>query len=130
MVGNNWEEVVSRDKLERFRWTHIAGSYNIDDGLLCIYIDGELVRCNRTKIEINPEFDEVKLETAGEKELLIGFNNEMMQATNAHREWTYPMISGFDGLIDEVKIFPEPLSWDQIKKSYELYKPDVNPTDT
>ena len=27
-------------------------------------------------------------------------------------------------MIDEVKIYEEPLSWDQIKKSYELYRPD------
>jgi len=122
-VGDTWEQAVSRDKLERFEWRHIAGTFDIDDGLLCIYLDGELISCNRTKREIAPDVDEERIQTTKDRDLLIGLNNEQMRATNAHRQWTYPSIFGFDGLIDEVRIYAEPLSWEQIKKSYELYKP-------
>jgi len=122
-VGNIWEKVISKNKLERFQWRHVAGTFDTEDGLLCIYLDGELISCNRTKREIAPDVDEEKIRMADEKDVIIGLNNEKMRATNAHRQWTYPAIFGFDGLIDEVKIYDEPLSWEQIKESYELYKP-------
>ncbi len=122
-VGDHWETVRSKMSLERFRWYHVAASYNLEEGLMCIFLDGKLIKCQRVKAEIDPEVDEVHVDFAKQQDFLIGMGNNPVRATNAHRRWTYPATFGFDGLIDEVALFNRPLSWQDIKQIYDQLKP-------
>jgi hypothetical protein len=107
-------EVKSSIKLSTYRWTHLAATY--DAGKMTIYVDGNpSVNAQKTGPINVPGVD-----------LLIGLNNQKGRATDPVRSpiCHMPMIYGIEGLIDEVKIYDQALSPEDIAASYYRLKPD------
>jgi len=108
------KEVKSSIKLSTYRWTHLAATY--DAGKMAIYVDGKPYGTAQTTGPINvPGVD-----------LLIGLNNQKGRATDPVRSpiCHLPVIYGIEGLIDEVKIYDQALSTEDIAASYYRLKPD------
>lgn len=114
-VGGKWEGVTSSSAIELYRWTHIAGTFDKASGKMLIFIDGSEVGSRSVARE--------KVSVA-ETDVLIGRNNRKIKPTDAVRpKATLPTLYGFDGLIDEVKIYGQALSGSEILGWYEKSKP-------
>jgi len=106
------------NKTERIptnRWTHLAGVYG--NGKMTLYVDGEKAACYAAS-------GEVELPDTG---LAIGLNTAKGRATDTVRSTNrnIPSIFGFEGLIDEVKIYDRALSSSEIAQSFADLKPPV-----
>jgi len=114
-AGGGWQSLVSSASLERYRWTHVAGTYSPSSGQIKLYIDGSPAGSRSAGGAIS---------TAG-RDLLIGRNNTPITPTDPVREdATLPTWYGFDGLIDEVKIYGRALDASQISGEYAQTAPD------
>jgi hypothetical protein len=112
-VGGNWEELTSDLHLERKNWYHITGTYDKTSGKISLYVNGKLAG---EKKVANP--GNIELST---KNLQIGRGKDRRQ-TDPVRGNTFPDSYSFDGLIDEIKIYDQALSQEQIQKSFANYK--------
>ncbi|MFO7935670.1 MAG: LamG domain-containing protein [Bacteroidales bacterium] len=111
MVGDVWEELVSEVFLERNRWYHLAGTYDMETGTMKIYVDGQEAGSKTVGKE------RIGVATA---EIKIGKGKEM-RPTDPVRENTFIDSYGFDGLIDEVRIYDTGLSARQVAQSFTLF---------
>ncbi len=105
----------SESSLNTFEWAHVAGCFG--QGKMQLYINSELVASKQMDGSIEYEKD------AG---FMIGKNDERIEYVSKHvvRPFsTFPSPLGFDGLIDEVKVYNKALSSDQIKQAYLESKP-------
>ena len=109
----NGQVLQGNVQLEPYRWTHVAASYG--NGAMTLYVDGQPCGTMQASGEIEvPETD-----------LLIGLNNMPGRATDPIREPICHLarIYGIEGLIDEVRIYDQALSAEQIANSYQNLKP-------
>jgi len=117
-IGDKWQTARTKERLELFRWYHVAGLYDKTKGQLMVFIDGR-----QQAVE---EVEGKELSASG-KDLIVGLNNRKMPAIEGRiRRGKWPSLYGIDGLIDEVKIYPKVLNADKISTAYE----NVNPSDT
>jgi hypothetical protein len=110
-----WYTLTGDIKLEAFRWYHLAGTFNASEGEMKLYIDGKLIALEETdKSGFDQSFIDVQIGKGLKRE-----------ATDVVRsESDVPADYGFDGLIDEIKIYDYALSESDIKSSYEFMKPE------
>jgi len=114
--GNILRTVVSSTSIPIRTWTHILATYDKVNGQMSIFINGNQAG------SVSIGNDNLKL--ALNKELTIGLNNVNLTPTNAVRDWaTFPSLFGFDGLIDEVKIYDISFTPKQVITSYNNLKP-------
>lgn len=111
MIGEKWEELVSEAFLERNTWYHITGTYDLESGTIRIYVDGKEAGIH------NVERLAVVL---SETEIKIGKGMDR-RPTDPVRANTFVDSYGFDGLIDEVKIYNTGLSPTEIKEAYSIF---------
>ena len=111
MVGDVWEELVSEAFLERNTWYHLAGTYDMATGAMKIYVDGKKAGTRTVGREYIGQ---------AEAEIKIG-KGKNRRPTDPVRENTFIDSYGFDGLIDEVKIYDASLTPAQVEKSYSLF---------
>ncbi len=106
-VGGAWEFIVSREQLPLKQWAHVAVSLSPRSGI-SLFIDGKEVRNRRAAGEFVP---------ATGQDLLIGrVRNAMLPAQWLHPK--FPVWYSFDGILDEIAIFGEALSAQQIAADY------------
>ncbi len=114
-IGGNWETLTSSDALELHRWTHVEATFDGESGEMRVYIDGELQGTKSVaKTQIWP----------ANAPAVMGLNTA--QITPVGREvsrGTKTGITGIEGLIDEVRIYDEVLTAEQIAESYENFAP-------
>ncbi|MHC4690619.1 MAG: LamG-like jellyroll fold domain-containing protein [Planctomycetota bacterium] len=65
-VGNKRRIVKGENIIELYHWSHIAGTYNIADGLVRVYLDGKLAG------ELSVEKENI---LTADTDILIGLNN-------------------------------------------------------
>lgn len=115
-VDGTWHQLSVSNKppyadanhLALFRWYHAAGTYDKNDGMMRLYIDGKEIAAKsigRGGLQTVPT--EVRVGKAGLRR----------KPTEAIHD-TYPSEFGFDGLIDEVKIYDLALNDSQVFQSY------------
>ena len=112
-VGDSWRELVSRRPLERHRWYHIAGSYDGKTGVMKLYIDGK------------PSGEQLLMPegiTVSKKDIRIG-RGKPMRPIRPVRANTFVDTYGFDGLIDEVRIYDTALTESQVRQSSYRFRP-------
>ncbi|MGB0413093.1 MAG: LamG domain-containing protein [Coraliomargarita sp.] len=110
-VGSNVLRMESNRKLERKRWTHVAGTYDAASGMLSVFIDGEL--CGERKVAKGV------LAQSGAP-IQIG-QGKIMPQSNPVRKNTYEDTFSFDGLIDEVRLYDQALTSEQIVASHQAF---------
>ena len=119
-LNGEWFSVLTEKQLQLEKWTQVAVSFSSDKKTIKLYIDGK--KEAEKNIDIK---DEIRLIHANSP-LSIGLNTEPLIALPKERfvYGQYECITGFYGAIDEVKIFTNELSPDDIIKSYSSAKPD------
>jgi hypothetical protein len=123
-IGDVWEELVSDEFLERSTWYYLTGTYDKGTGKMKIYVDGEPAGEKTVR-------KENVVQSNSEIKIGKGMNRRPVDPV---REITFIDSYGFDGLIDEVRIYNTSLSAQQIQQSYSLYnlsqtrkkKPDMD----
>ncbi|MHC4455962.1 MAG: LamG domain-containing protein [Planctomycetota bacterium] len=121
MVGVNgeWKELITKDKLKLNRWTHIAATVNAEASKFALYIDG--------KKASEGDFEGETIQMANVP-LVIGLNREPLIPLPRERYGRYGQkvsITGFEGAIDEVRIYEGVLLDSEIERSYRNLKPDT-----
>ncbi len=122
MVGVNgeWKQLISEDKLDLSRWTHIAATVNAETGKFAIYIDGSK--------NVEGSFEGERLQIANVP-IVIGLNREPLIPLPRARYGRYGQkvtITGFEGAIDELRLCGGVLSDSDIQRSYRNLKPDAS----
>jgi hypothetical protein len=117
-VDGKWESVVCSDRLDLFRWYHIAAAFDKKSGKIVIYADGaQKSSKDVSKNNISP---------AGDEDLMIGLNSQKMPPIAGRiRKGKWPSLFGIDGLIDEVRIYNVALGPADVSRSYDSFKPDL-----
>lgn len=108
-------QVTARSSLPLYQWSHVAFTY-IDEGMLYLYVDGELSDFINFSGHIRPS----------DNAFIIGKNDESIGYVSQHVVRTYstfPSPLGFEGLIDEVKVYTDPLYHEGVRASYIQSKP-------
>ena len=109
-VGGEWEELYGEFHLERRQWYLLTATYSRQNHKMKIFVDDQLVG----QIEVNDGMVELS-----DNDILVGRGKER-RPINPVRRNTFPGQYGFDGLIDEVKIFNLALSDDMISVQYKM----------
>ncbi|MHC4457506.1 MAG: LamG domain-containing protein [Planctomycetota bacterium] len=113
-VGETWQELTSNAHLERKQWYHVAGTYDKETGKMLIYVDGKPAgEKSVSKSDI----------VMSDKDVKIG-KGKPRRPIKPVRANTFMDSYGFDGLIDEVKIYTSALSAAEVEKSFQDFKPD------
>jgi len=116
MVGDRWEELVSRAFLERNRWYHLVGTYDSESGFLRIYVDGKEEGIQKlAKLPI----------TQSDAAIKIGKGMDR-RPTDPVRKNTFVDSYGFDGMIDEVKIYNRGLTSTEVKQANSIFGLNVS----
>jgi len=114
-IGKTWRSVVNPEPLRLFRWHHVAATFDGNAGLITLFVDGK-----QTASQKVPKGDL----TLARRDTVIGLNSQKMPAIDGRiRKGKWPSLVGFDGLIDEVKVYDQVLSPDDLAWSYEQLKP-------
>ena len=114
-VGGSWQTLTSSITLARYKWTHVVGIFDQAGGRMYVYVDGSPAGSRSVPVS--------NISMAG-TDLLIGRNNKPIKPTDPVRDYaTLPTWYGFDGLIDEVKIYNRPLSSSEVSTAYNKNVP-------
>ncbi len=115
MVNDKWYECTSEKKIDLLKWTHVAGTFDKDEGIR-IYINGEAAGALSVKGVVTP---------AVGSDMLIGKSVRKMYPENTERAPSRKILSNmiWDGLIDEVKIYDRSLSGGEIRERFGSAKP-------
>lgn len=106
-INGNWVEVwAEHDPLPKGKWSHIAATFDNDLGKLSLHLNGRKI--------ISNEIPQNSTITPANEPLIIGKNN---QATKINEAFSANM---FNGMIDEVKIYNQALSQQDIRTKYQL----------
>jgi hypothetical protein len=114
-IDNQIVQVTARNPIPLYKWSHVAFTY-IDEGMLYLYVDGNITDFINFSGHLTPS----------EKEFVIGKNYDAIGYVSQHVVRTYstfPSPLGFEGLIDEVKMYTEPVWQAEMKESYLKSKP-------
>ncbi len=115
-IGGRLYKVTSKTHLERNSWIHLAGSFEKNNGKLILYING-----NPTDSLILPKQSLI----VTKKEIRIGCSGKESLASNPVRpQVNFPTIFGFDGLLDEIRVYNKALGKAQILESYRNFISD------
>jgi hypothetical protein len=113
MIGGVWQELVHAGPLPTFRWLHLTGTYDRTAGTMVLYLDGQAVAQRAVTAGT--------IQTTGDP-LRIGMGMPR-QPTDSQGGSVDLATYGFDGLIDEVRIYSQALSAAQVQSSFTNYRP-------
>ncbi len=125
-VNGEWHQLTVTGKppyddanhLALFRWYHVAGTYHAERGLMCLYVNGrEIARKHIAKGPVQTAKADVRVGKAG--------------VLRIPTEGTHDNLAsdfGFDGLIDEVRVYQAALDAGQIEQSFARFQPDQKVT--
>ena len=110
----NGRTVRSSPKLPLYRWKHVAAS--IDENTATLYLDGQKVG----SVDYEGEPGGV------DSPLTLGLNTEEKRCTDYVRghPQNIPFIYGIQGMMDEVKVYDEPFTGQQVRAHYQAFLPE------
>jgi len=104
----------SPEQIPRFRWSHVSGCYDAAQRRMSLYVDGRKVA--EREVPGGP------LVLDDQSPLRIGQGPPMAASWPVGRSFgEFPF--AFDGLIDEVRVFPQPLEARQIETLQQAFAP-------
>jgi hypothetical protein len=120
-VDGAWQQLSVPNKppyadanhLGLFQWHHAAGTYDKNDGMMRLYVNGKEVA--------NKAIGKGGVQTA-DAELRVGKAGILRTPTEGTHD-TLPSDFGIDGLIDEVKVYPVALPGAQIASAFATGNP-------
>jgi hypothetical protein len=116
--GETWRECTAAESIPLKKWTHAAAVFRPGEGII-LYLNGQ----PSGKMEFAGN-----MVSAGAADLLIGTVREKQKPAMIHREHgTLPYWYSLDAIVDEVKIFSNPLDEKIIQKHYTQTRPAVEP---
>jgi hypothetical protein len=115
-IDSYWRECVSATPVPFMQWSHIAATFDPNNGL-ALYINGE----ESGRLRIAGRF--ARRRAAGGA-FQIGRNLDELPAAASIK---FPASYSFDGIIDELKIYDRALDASEIRKSYESLRPASPP---
>ena len=117
-IGGKLIEVQSEGKISLRQWTHIQGVYLPTEGLT-LYVNGKAV----ANAKISGDF-----EHANTEKILIGKSTIKQKPEGTVRpNGTQPVYMFLDGLIDELKVYDNALTNNEIADYYSKTKPQNAP---
>jgi hypothetical protein len=110
VAGNNiWRSVTSTAQIPLKRWAHLAGTFDPNRGLV-IYLDGKEVGSLASQGAMLPaEGQDLLIGRVREPQLLVP-----SFSTSPH----HPAWYSLDGILDDIAIYNQALSAEQIKQAY------------
>lgn len=110
----NNQEVQSDATLDLYQWTHVSAS--LDNGMATLFLNG--TKAGSFSYAGNPIVPDTPL--------YIGINNEKRRPTDYVRGYdqNIPFIYGIQGMMDEIKVYDQAFSAEQVKKHYNRFKPE------
>jgi hypothetical protein len=110
----NGETVKTTNKLPLYQWTQVA--VTAGDDKITLYIDGRKAVSEKKALKFN----------IPDNKLTIGLNSEKERCTDFVRtnDQNLLFIYGIQGLLDEITIYDEVLSADNIQKAYKALLPE------
>jgi len=113
-VDRVWETVTTAAQLPLKKWAHVAGVFDSGSGLT-IYIDGRPAGHLDVKGEISPLEDTFY----GQDDLLLGRVRQATLPVPSERDNPkFAVMYSLDGILDEVKIYDQPLSGAEVETEY------------
>ena len=131
-IDSYWRECVSAIQVPFMQWSHIAGTFDPNNGLT-VFINGQEVGrfaiagrfARKRPFEPSEVVDKYFTEhSAAGGAFQIGRNLDNLPAAGTR---SIPASYSFDGIIDELKIYGCALDASEIKKSYESLHPSSSP---
>jgi hypothetical protein len=116
VVGGNVCHVQSFETIPLYEWSHVAVTF-INEGMFYLYVNGELSNFKNFSGIFEP----------ADEDFIIGKNDESIGYVSQHVVRTYstfPSPLGFEGLIDEVKFYNEPIGHSEMRFLYDALKPE------
>lgn len=99
--------------LQLFRWYQLAGTYDRQDGMMRLYVNGQEIASKQVGMGgLETENADVRIGKAG-----------IMRTPTEGTHDTKPSDFGLDGLIDEVRVYGQVLSASQISESFNSFNP-------
>jgi len=119
-------EVISKDVIENSKWYHLAITFNDEEKKVILFVNGEIQA--ESTVEVKGWSSLVRANAP----VSIGINSDKLIATPGGKYvyGQYACITGFQGLIDEVKYFNEALSPEKVKDEYNRIVLDSNSNQT
>jgi len=114
-INGQLHECTTKEKLPLLKWSHVAATFSQQDGVT-IYINGR----EAARLPVKGT-----LSTEGLTDLLIGKSHKKMSPVGTERDASRKTLSNMvlDGLLDELKIYPDALSAEQIADAFASVKP-------
>lgn len=111
-VNGIWRSLTSTSQIELKKWTHVVASFDGSRGL-SIFVNGSLAGELAVQGTMSPPDDE---------QLIVGrVREETLPALWLHPK--LPVWYSFDGLIDELSIYNQSLTSQQVTKQYSALRP-------
>ncbi|MBN1414846.1 MAG: LamG domain-containing protein [Bacteroidales bacterium] len=106
---------AGENHISLFKWYHVAGTYEKELGRMCFYLNGRNIGCRScANLGVNIVNDDIRIGKAG----IMRIPTE-----DFNKPFSIRCYFGFDGLIDEVKIYNVALDAGQIESSYQNFNP-------
>lgn len=104
------------------KWSHVVGVYSREKGM-AVYVNGELADTYN-----DFQFDYGIAYSRLDEGFRIGRNRVDLPPSDPIRDWaTYPSQYAFDGVIDELKVYPEAMDAQEVARLYASTKPENPP---
>lgn len=110
----NGEEIKSEVTLPLYTWKHAMAS--VKDGMAILYLDGA---------EVGRMSVQGSLLSEGQP-ITLGLNTEKSRPTDYVRDFDQNILFfvGIQGMLDEVRLYGQALSAEQVNKQYRVFVPD------
>jgi len=115
-LGDKLQELQVNKVLDRNKWYYLAATYDMNSGLMKVFIDGEKAGQKALEKTIIIQSD---------KDIRIGKGKDR-RPIHPVRMSTFADSYSLDGLIDEIKIYDVSLSEEQVTASYNSFKSNFN----